>query len=76
MGGRGEGRGEGEEVAEEGRNRMALQCGVRDPGAVDEAGEHRRVGGGGGSHGHGRWPATAVATWDLGEVERRREEGG
>jgi hypothetical protein len=55
---------------------MALQCGVRDPGAVDEAGEHRRVGGGGGSHGHGRWPATAVATWDLGEVERRREEGG
>lgn len=57
VGGLREGRGEGEEVAEDGRNRVALQRGVRDPGAVDEAGEHRRAGGGGGGHGG------AVAAW-------------
>jgi hypothetical protein len=36
---------------------VALQRGVRDPGAVDEAGERRRAGGGGGGHGG------AVAAW-------------
>lgn len=48
VGGGGEGRGQSEEVAEEGRDGVALQCGVRDAGAVDEAGERRGAGRGGG----------------------------
>jgi hypothetical protein len=65
MGGRWEGRGEGDEAAEEGPNRMALQCGVRNPGAVDEAGERRHCGG---RYSHGRWLETALATWEGTEL--------
>lgn len=48
VGGGGEGRGQREEVAEEGRDGVALQGGVRDAGAVYEAGEGRGAGRGGG----------------------------
>ena len=48
VGGRGERRGQREEMAEEGRDGVALERGVRDPGAVDEAGEGRGAGRGGG----------------------------